>query len=305
MNGVVPENQLPFSIQTSEIIAIGDITSTTDSVNLAVHISGSNKVRVKGKIYEREFPNVFNYTAVVNYIKILVLYALPEPALFFLAEGIEAEEAVEPELPEGAVPIRRIIVNVGSQHIEDYSDLFKSIDDRLNDLKVNLDNEETERLDQMAQEIENREASESNLLYQINTEIVNRAMQDSVLSALKLDKPTAPNNTSDFLVTGNNSIVAKSNFQRNKQFFVPLPATVLEDWKGCIVIFTSTGILTVPTGLTSDFTCNGKVDEGVTVTPAITSPMAWFGSTPTAFTGKAIFLLSRRDGSNYFEIDGL
>ena len=39
----------------------------------------------------------------------------------------------------------------------------------------------------------------------------------------------------------------ESNYQRNKQFFVTLPATVSEDWKGCIVFFTSSGTLTIPT----------------------------------------------------------
>ena len=95
------------------------------------------------------------------------------------------------------------------------------------------------------------------------------------------------------------------DYQRNKQFFVPLPATVLEDWKGCIVFFTSSGNLTVPTGLTADFTFNGVVDNGVTLTPAITSPMAWLGTAPTAFSGVAIFTMVRRDGTNNFQILGV
>jgi hypothetical protein len=136
VNGVVPEDQLPFSVQTSEIIAIGVVSTTTNTVNLAVHSSGKNSVRIKGKIYERTFPNSFNYTAVAVDIKILILYALPDPALFFLAEGVEAVEAVEPEIPEGAIPIRRIIARLTAQIVEDYSDEFNSIDGRLTNIEI-------------------------------------------------------------------------------------------------------------------------------------------------------------------------
>lgn len=96
-----------------------------------------------------------------------------------------------------------------------------------------------------------------------------------------------------------------SSYQRNKQFFVPLPATVSEAWKGCIVFFTSSGNLTVPIGLTADFTFNGVVDNGVTLTPAITSPMTWLGTAPAAFSGVAIFTMVRRDGTNNFQILGV
>lgn len=96
-----------------------------------------------------------------------------------------------------------------------------------------------------------------------------------------------------------------SSYQRNKQFFVPLPATVSEDWKGCMVFFTSSGTLTVPTGLSADFTFNGIVDNGVTLTPAITSPMTWLGTAPAAFSGVAIFTMVRRDGTNNFQILGV
>jgi len=118
-------------------------------------------------------------------------------------------------------------------------------------------------------------------------------------------KPLAPNNTSERLMTADGDTTAKSNYQRNKQFFVALPAMVSEDWKGCMVFFTSSGTLTVPTGLTADFTFNGIVDSGVSLTPAITSPMAWLGTAPAAFSGIAIFTMVRRDGTNNFQILGV
>lgn len=296
IDGVVPENQLPFSVQTSEIIAIGTITTSTNAVNLAVHSSGSNKVRIKGKNYERAFPNTFSYAAVVNYIKILILYAVPDSNLFYLAEGMEASEAEDPDLPSGAVPIKKITVNLNGQVVEDYSAEFTSIADKfdiVND-RINTVN------DDLLVEERFRELQVTNLQSEIDAEIVNRAIADN----LKLDKPTA-NNTSEFAINGDGTTSPKSNNQRNKQFFVSLPATVLEDWKGCMVFFTSTGTLTIPSGLTSDFTFNGILDKGVTLTPAITSPMAFLGTTPTAFSGVAIFTMVRRDGTNNFQILGV
>lgn len=118
VNGIVPEEQLPFSIKTSEVLAIGAISASENSVSVGLHASGKNRVRLAGVIYERSFANNFLFTAVVNYYKILIVYALPEPGLFFLAEGAEALEAIEPELPEGAFVIRRIVVSTTGQIIE-------------------------------------------------------------------------------------------------------------------------------------------------------------------------------------------
>lgn len=120
VNGVVPEEQLPFSVKTSEKIAIGTCVTTANTVKLNVHSSGSNKVRLQGKIYTRDFPNTFSYTAVNDAAKtkILLLYALSEPGLFFLAEGIEGIEETDPELPEGALLIYRIKVQLSGQIVD-------------------------------------------------------------------------------------------------------------------------------------------------------------------------------------------
>ncbi|WP_234111461.1 hypothetical protein [Chryseobacterium sp. R2A-55] len=127
VNGVVPEDQLPFTVQTSEVLAIGEITATSDQVTLAVHSSGKNKVRIKGKIYERSFPNTWSFTSVISHTKILIVYALADPAIFFMAEGLEAVEAVEPELPENALVIRRIVVNVDGSIQDENSGGFKLV----------------------------------------------------------------------------------------------------------------------------------------------------------------------------------
>ena len=147
------------------------------------------------------------------------------------------------------------------------------------------------------------DGKDAQVIYDNNNEVALIEIGGS--DPLKLDKPLSPNNTSERLINADGSTTAKGNFQRSKQFLISLPATVSEDWKGCIVFFTSSGNLTVPTGLTADFTFNGVVDNGVTLTPAITSPMAWLGTAPAAFSGVAIFTMVRRDGTNNFQILGV
>ena len=122
----------------------------------------------------------------------------------------------------------------------------------------------------------------------------------------KLDKPLAPNNVPSRIVNADNSTSPKSDFQRKKQFFIALPATVQEEWCGCLVFFTSSGVLTVPapTALSAEFSFDGKTDNGVTVTPAISTGSAWY-NTPVTVPPKTPFFLYRRGTTNVFEILGL
>lgn len=120
VDGKVPEEQLPFTVSTSEVIALGKITTSTNTVQLAVHSSGNNTVRINGVIYNRAFPNSWNFTAVTDNIKILIIYALVVDGSmnFYLAEGAEAVEAIEPELPAGALIVRRIVVTTEGSWID-------------------------------------------------------------------------------------------------------------------------------------------------------------------------------------------
>lgn len=118
VGGVVPANQLPFSVNTSEVIAIGNIAATEDTVTLAVHSSGANAVRINGVVLTRNFPNTFNFTPVTFGSKFLIIYAVNESGIFRIAEGVEDLEAVEPELPAGALFVRRILVNSSGADIE-------------------------------------------------------------------------------------------------------------------------------------------------------------------------------------------
>lgn len=92
VNGVVPENQLPFTINSNEVISIGEITTTTNSVTVGVHSSGSNKVRINGQILTRNFSNTLPFTPVTTGNKFLRIVARAETGLFFLREGSESEE---------------------------------------------------------------------------------------------------------------------------------------------------------------------------------------------------------------------
>lgn len=109
VDGVVPEEQLPFSVKTSEVIALGNVTVEGANANLAVHSSGANAVRVNGVIRERTFPNTFPFTPLsFGSVKVLRGYALNDPALFYMAEGEELDEYKEPEIPDTALEIFKI-----------------------------------------------------------------------------------------------------------------------------------------------------------------------------------------------------
>ncbi len=120
VNGKVPEEQLPFTVSTSEVIAVGPITVSSDEVELAVHSSGNNTVRIGGVIYNRAFPNSWDFTPVEDFVKILIIYAqvIGGDMNFYLAEGIESTEAVEPEIPAGALIVRRIVVTTDGTYVD-------------------------------------------------------------------------------------------------------------------------------------------------------------------------------------------
>ena len=118
VGGVVPASQLPFSVNTSEVIAVGEISATENTVTLAVHSSGANAVRINGVVLTRTFPNTFTFTPVTEGSKFLIIYAINDSGIFRLAEGVEDLEAVEPEIPVGALFVRRILINSAGADVE-------------------------------------------------------------------------------------------------------------------------------------------------------------------------------------------
>lgn len=118
VGGVVPASQLPFSVNTSEVIAVGEISATENTVTLSVHSSGTNAVRINGVVLTRNFPNNFNFTPVADGSKFLIIYAVNDSGIFRIAEGVEDLEAVEPEIPVGALFVRRILINSAGADVE-------------------------------------------------------------------------------------------------------------------------------------------------------------------------------------------
>ena len=118
VGGVVPPHQLPFSVDGNEVIALGAITVTTNQVNIAVHESGSNMVRINGQILTRSFPDQFAFTPVTAGSKFLRIVARNENGLFFLKEGVESDEPQEPSLDAGELHVRLILVTPEGNQID-------------------------------------------------------------------------------------------------------------------------------------------------------------------------------------------
>lgn len=119
VNGVVPEDQLPFSIVTSEVITLGSVELIDTKTYLRLHSSGANKVRVKGKLITRTFQNQWTITPIVaDGVKVLRGYAVKNNDDFLLAEGAELPTYVEPEIPEDALEIFKITMRSSGNVIE-------------------------------------------------------------------------------------------------------------------------------------------------------------------------------------------
>ncbi|ROI09804.1 hypothetical protein EGI11_03335 [Chryseobacterium sp. H3056] len=111
-NGMVREDQLPFSVVTSEVIALGAVEIVDNQVKLSVHSSGANKVRVKGQLITRAFPNQWVFTPVSgNGVKVIRGFAVKNQSDFFIAESDELPEMKDPEIPENALQIFRLIIS--------------------------------------------------------------------------------------------------------------------------------------------------------------------------------------------------
>lgn len=118
VNGLVPESQLPFTINSNEVIEIGLIETTINNVKINVHQSGSNKVRIGGQILTRNFPNNLSFLPVNNGNRFLRIVARNETGLFFLRQSAESDEPQEPALEPGDVHVRLILVTPTGSHVD-------------------------------------------------------------------------------------------------------------------------------------------------------------------------------------------
>ena len=106
-----PENEF------DKVLNIGTVEATSNTVKVNIPSVGlPNSVLINGSVYENYYPSLFNFVAVVEFTKILIVYAKPDSTVFYLAQGVEALSAVEPDY-EGLF-VARIIVSLDGNVIE-------------------------------------------------------------------------------------------------------------------------------------------------------------------------------------------
>ena len=107
-----PENEF------DKVLNVGTVEATANTVKVNIPSVGlPNSVLINGSVYENYYPSLFNFVAVVEFTKILIVYAKPDSTVFYLAQGVEALSAVEPDY-EGLF-VARLIVNVSGIVIEE------------------------------------------------------------------------------------------------------------------------------------------------------------------------------------------
>ena len=107
-----PENEF------DKVLNIGTVEATANTVKVNIPSVGlPNSVLINGSVYENYYPSLFNFVSVVDFTKILIVYAKPDNTVFYLAQGVEALSAVEPDY-EGLF-VARLIVNVSGIVIEE------------------------------------------------------------------------------------------------------------------------------------------------------------------------------------------
>lgn len=79
-----------------KVISIGSVTASTSIVNVGLDPSGINSVFINLNLRQKFVSDSFNFTPVTTGIKVLIIYAKDDPQIFYLAEGVESSEAVEP-----------------------------------------------------------------------------------------------------------------------------------------------------------------------------------------------------------------
>lgn len=99
------------NLSYDRVISIGEITSENNNITINVNDLG-NVVYINHIFYTKNTPDTFTFTPVTEGVKVILLYALPDEQIFYMLEGVQSIEAVEPTLPYGAIFVQRIIVTV-------------------------------------------------------------------------------------------------------------------------------------------------------------------------------------------------
>jgi len=300
-----PENEF------DRVLNVGTVEATSNTVKVNIPSVGlPNSVLINGSVYENYYPSLFNFVAVVEFTKILIVYAKPDSTVFYLAQGVEALSAVEPDY-EGLF-VARLIVNVSGIVIEEGGNNGDVL------VKNGNSQEWSPRLTEAEQElvtIESRlddlDDNDESLQDQITTEKNRNDSQDSAIAgntnaiATKLTKPVAPDNIAERVINGDGSTSPKGNFSRTLQVEVSANTTAAEDWKGKLILVTSSCTITIPATLSDSWGIEVATLSGVTLTLAITTPKTWLFGTPSTIGEKSVLTIAQRGNSNSIALFGL
>lgn len=393
-------------LQLDQVLTLGTITATTTTLALDLHSSGVNSVLMSGVERSKTEGDDFTFAPVSGgKLKYVLLYALPDPQLFHIIEGVEGNEAIYPDLPPGALLIKAVLISEFGALLEDADGGYKPLaEDPWRNIVINSnaavniimasspsasfnvlvgtgvtapkiaaiktkvkkntrdgqeitfyndsdvpvallagDYEETlvyttfpfadnyeikprsfakfKRKENTYHELagggsasfpetgsngdvlEKDSAEEGGVKWsnrlttaenEIDAEVVNRALAD----ALKLDKPPAPNNVATKVILGDGSTKNISDFSQVEQIEVGASGNAQEAWKGKLVLLTASCTITIPTGLSNNWSCEIATLAGVTLTWAITSPKTWLFGTPPTFPEKSMCTISQRGTTN-------
>ena len=114
-------------------VITGEVTVNTTKVFLALHSSGFNKAYINGSVYKRTVAQEFNYTFPTFGKKFLVVYAVADSTVFYLAEGLESLQPIQPFF-EG-VPVTLLLVDINGA-VEYQGDINKANTDGTNLIKI-------------------------------------------------------------------------------------------------------------------------------------------------------------------------
>lgn len=186
------------------------------------------------------------------------------------------------------------------------------LDDNDNSLQDQITAEITVRQNADIAEANDRTFADGVLDGKITTEKNRNDSQDSVIAgntaaiALKLDKPLAPNNTTERLINADGSTSDKGDFQLSEQIEISTSQTAQDAWKGKEIWVTASCTLTIPapSALSAAWNIDILVFPSVTLTLAITSGGTWLHTTPGTVSD-AFFRIARRGNTTTFKTLGL
>lgn len=112
----------------SKVLTLGAITATTTTLTLDLHSSGVNSVLMSGVERSKTEGDDFTFAPVsAGKLKYVLLYALPDPQLFHIIEGVEGNEAIYPDLPPGALLIKAVLISEFGALLEDADGGYKPL----------------------------------------------------------------------------------------------------------------------------------------------------------------------------------